>query len=106
MQKHTQEPGPVSTPTWETLEAFARQKVQEFVQVSWHELVHDHACLLVGDRRSPRPSTRWSVERQDSRFMGVRLAGQYQRIVITSRLRPEQRRTYIGSIPCKKVLGG
>jgi putative transposase len=50
MGKDTQERGAVSTPTWETLEGFARGKVQEFVQA----ILEDEVTALLGRRRSER----------------------------------------------------
>ncbi len=50
MRKNSQEPGVVSTPTWETLEGFARAKVQEFVQA----LLEEEVTELLGRAKSVR----------------------------------------------------
>lgn len=50
MRKLTQDQGSVSTPTWETLETFARAKVQEFVQT----ILEEEVTALLGRRKSER----------------------------------------------------
>ncbi len=50
MQKHSQEPALLSTPAGETLEAFARAKIQEFVQA----VVEEEVTALLGRATSAR----------------------------------------------------
>jgi putative transposase len=50
MQKHSAGAAPLSTPTWETLEAFARGRIQEFVQV----LLEEEVTELLGRAKSAR----------------------------------------------------
>ncbi len=50
MEKNSQEPWLVSTPTWETLEVFARARVQDFVQA----LLEQEVTELLGRAKSVR----------------------------------------------------
>jgi putative transposase len=50
MGKHNGEVGAVSSPTWETLEVWARVKVQEFVQA----VLEEEVTALLGRRKSER----------------------------------------------------
>jgi transposase-like protein len=52
MRKKTPGAGPESTPTWETLEAFVRQKVQDVIQSVLEEEVTSHLGRQPSERRT------------------------------------------------------
>jgi transposase-like protein len=53
MRKHTQEAGAVSTPRWETLEAWTRARIQEEIQAVLEEEVTELLGRMKSARRAP-----------------------------------------------------